>query len=251
MTKDELFNRVRELREEGRAPKDIARALGVRPAVVTPLVRSIAQQAAPAEPELVGCWVSPGWSAGLSVHGHKDWPDGGQPGSGANGLAGVVVARRHRLQKVSVCGYLVDVYCLGVKDALGPRTMDERELPAFLRRFFSTFDVDEAGGPWSVPVPLDLARHLVWGAVDYARELGFQPAPDFQRAAGHLGPWEEASAITFGQDGMPMYVQGPYDDPHKVIRTLAKSVGEGNFHFLIVADEWTEEPRPSRRRRAL
>lgn len=237
MTEGELFNRVRELREAGRAPKDIARALGVRPAVVTPLVQSIARQAAPAEPELVGCWVSPGWCTGLTVDGHEDWPDLSRLDNGTNGLAGVVVARRHRLQKVSACGYLVDTYCLGVKDVVGPRVMQEHDLPAFLRQFFVAFDVDDIGPLFApLPAPLDLARHLVWGAVDYARELGFQPAPGFQRAAGHLGPWEETSAITFGRDGMPMYVQGPYDDPNRVFRTLTKSVGEDNFHYLIVAD---------------
>jgi hypothetical protein len=33
----------------------------------------------------------------------------------------VLAARRHRHDKVSVCGYLADVYCLGVKTALGRR----------------------------------------------------------------------------------------------------------------------------------
>ena len=69
-----------------------------------------------------------------------------------------------------------------------------------------------------------------------ARRLGFEPAPDFGPAAGHLGPWEETSAITFGRDGAPLYVQGPYDDPNTVLRTLSKSAGEENFHFATVAD---------------
>jgi hypothetical protein len=72
MTDGELLNRVRQLREAGRSPKEIARILGARPAVVAPLVRSIAQQAVAAQPEppVVGCWVSPGWSKGLIIDGH-------------------------------------------------------------------------------------------------------------------------------------------------------------------------------------
>ncbi|MGH8901621.1 MAG: helix-turn-helix domain-containing protein [Egibacteraceae bacterium] len=231
MTEDELFNRVRELREAGRSPKDIARNLGVRPAVVAPLVRMIAQQAAATAPEpaVVGCWVNPGWSQGLTVAGHEEWPDASPANLGANGLAGVVVARRHRPERVSVCGYLVDTYCLGVKDAIGPRTMGERDLPSFVRMFFSAFDETP------LAAPMDLARHLVWGAVDYARALGFRPHPDFQRAAGHLGEWQETSAITFGENGRPLYVQGPHDDPNRVLRTLARSVGQDNFHFLVGA----------------
>jgi len=88
----------------------------------------------------------------------------------------------------------------------------------------------ETGG--RVEAPLELARHLVWGAVDYARELGFEPHPDFQPASAHLGAWRESSDITFGRDGVPFYVSGPFDNPVSVTRTLNRSVGEGNFHYM-------------------
>jgi len=74
MLDDDLRGRVRELRAAGRSPKQIARALGVRPAAVAPLVRSLAQQDAAAQPQpaVVGCWVSPGWSTALTVDGHEN-----------------------------------------------------------------------------------------------------------------------------------------------------------------------------------
>ncbi len=52
--------------------------LDVRPAVVAPLVRLIAAErtAVETERELVGCWVSLGWRAGLTVSGHREWSDG-------------------------------------------------------------------------------------------------------------------------------------------------------------------------------
>jgi hypothetical protein len=227
---DDLLARARELRAAGRSPKEIARTLGVRPSTVAPLMRAIARQAAADEPEpaVIGCWVSPGWSAGLTVAGHDEWPDLDAAAHPGSGLVGVVVARQHRPRRVSVCGYLVDVYCLGVKNALGPDLMNDRDLPAFLRRFFSAF----ADAPAPIEVPLDLARHLVWGAVDYARELGFPPHPDFQPTAGHLGTWQDTSDITFGRDGVPFYVGGPYDNADAVTRTLTRSAGKGNFHFI-------------------
>lgn len=142
---------------------------------------------------------------------------------------GVVVARRARPRRVSVCGYLVDVYCLGVKNALGPDIMNDQDLPDFRGMFFSSFE--RVGEP--VAAPLEMARHLVWGAVDYARTLGFKPHPDFESAAGHLGePWHETSVITFGRDGVPFYVSGPYDNPNSVVQTLTRSVGEGSFNYL-------------------
>jgi hypothetical protein len=230
MLDDNLCSRARELRAAGRTPKQIARALGVRPATIAPLVRTLAQQDAATrqEPAVIGCWVSPGWSTALTIDKHEDWPDVAIPDGGPEGVACVVVARRHRRQQVSVCGYLVDVYCLGVKNALGPQIMNERDLPAFLHRFFTPFD--KVSPP--LAAPLELARHLVWGAVDYAGQLGFEPAPDFELAAGHLGPWQETSAITFGRHGVPFYVSGPFDNPARVVRALTSSVGEGNFHFI-------------------
>ncbi len=67
------------------------------------------------------------------------------------------------------------------------------------------------------------------------RGLGFGPHPDFAAAEGHLGSWAGPGAITFGKDGKPLYISGPYDDPGPVIRTLERTVGRGNFEFLAVA----------------
>lgn len=234
MLDPDLLERVTELRAAGLSPKQIARTLGVRPATVAPLVRAVAARSAAEQPEaaVLGCWVSPGWSSGLTVHGHPEWPDVPESDAGPGGVAIVAVARRQRSHRVSVCGYLVDTYCLGVKDALGPRVMSDSELPGFLRLYFGAFA--EVDGP--LQVPLELARHLVCGAVDAARRLGFEPAADFVSAAGHLGLWAQDSAITFGRDGVPFYIQGPYDDADAVVRTLTRTVGADNFHFILCAE---------------
>lgn len=228
MSDEELEQAVRRLRAEGYAPKEIARALGVRPAAVAPLVRMIAaERAAETEPELAGCWVSPGWRAGLTLAGHPEWPGGETVHPETSGVVGVLLARGDRDRNVSVCGYLVDVYCLGVKNALGPQRIRRGELGPFARTFFCPWD---SGG---VPAPIELARELVLGAVEYARALGFAPHRDFEQARGHLGAWEGPGAIRFGCDGKPSFTQGPYDDPGTVLRTLEESVGSGNFDFTV------------------
>lgn len=71
------------------------------------------------------------------------------------------------------------------------------------------------------------------GAVAYARELGFEPHRDSRPAAGHLGELAGPSAIGFGRDGKPEYVQGPYDDADRILRTLEANVGRDNFHFTV------------------
>jgi len=228
----ELVERVRALRAAGGTPKEIARAVGARPAEITAIVRDLARDAAAGEPAVAGCWVSHGWSTGLTISGDRRWADEKPADGSTEGLVCVMVARRGRPQRLSVCGYLLDTFCLGVKNALGPRQMNERDLPSFQDLFFGDI---EAGRP-PLDIPLDLARHLVFGSVDYARTLGFEPHPDFAAAAGQLGEWAERSAITFGRDGTPLYVSGPNDNPRAVLRTLQQSVGAGNFHYVTHLD---------------
>jgi hypothetical protein len=228
---EELMGRVHVLRKSGCSPKEIARALGLPPASVAPLVRAVAAeaQANATEREIVGCWISPGWSGGLTVEGHPEWPDVDADDSDALGLVTVLVAREEARGRVGVCGYLVDVYCLGVKAVIGPRVMHRHAVRDFTRHFFSAYQARP------LAAPADLARQLVFGAVEYARSLGFAPAPDFETTAAHLGPWEGPSAISFGQHGTPFFVQGPHDNAAKILETLERSVGWNNFHFLISA----------------
>lgn len=210
--------------------KQIARTLGKRPQAVVPLVNAVLAADTPekSEPGLVGCWVSPGWSYGLGVQSHPEWRDIEDPGQGPGGLAGALVVRRHRTKRVSACGFLIDTQCLGLKDVLGPRIVSDRDLPAFVQLFFGAFE--EVGRP--IRAPLELARQLVYGGIEAARRLGFEPHPDFPGVADHLGSWHGDVNITFGMDNAPSYVAGPYDDARSVIKTLTRSVGEGNFTFV-------------------
>jgi hypothetical protein len=226
MTNRETLERVRDLRQRGRTPKEIARALGLPPAAVAPLIRAVAAAQPPREAALVACWVNQNWAAGLTVNGHPDWPGvSATAESGESGMVTILVAR-DRGSHVSVCGYLVDAWCLGVKNALGPKSVERRKLPEFRDWFFRSYDEPP------LEVPLDLARHVVFGAVEYARKLGFEPHPDFAGCVSHLGRWEGSSDITFGREGKPMYIEGPYDDTARILRTLRRSVGDGSFHYV-------------------
>jgi hypothetical protein len=224
---DERLDQVRLLRAQGRSPKQIASALGIRPAEATRLVRVAAARTETAEPALTGCWISPTWSTGLDLGEHPGWPVHSDPDAGTGGMVSVLVARRHRYDKVTVCGYLADVYCLGVKNTYGPQVMDDVELRRFLPLFFSAYH--------SAPIeaPIELAREIVWGAVEYARGLGFEPHRSFDEVKDHLGPLTGPSRISFGKDGKPWYISGPHDKPNSVMRTLENTVGAGNFEFTV------------------
>lgn len=226
----ELLAQVRRLRGEGRSPKEIARAIGVSPSVVAPLVRAVAgeHRATTGSPDVVGCWVNNGWSQGLTVDESRGWVDERPSEDGTGGLVSVLVARRHRFDKVSVCGYLADVYCLGVKNVLGPDIMDDLALHRFLPTYYGAYPYG-----WQ-EASIELAQHIVFGAVEYARGLGFEPHAGFPQAADHLGAWDSQPAITFGMDGKPHYISGPHDNPRKVVKTLERTVGPSpNFHYVV------------------
>jgi hypothetical protein len=108
------------------------------------------------------------------------------------GLCSVAVAREHGDTEASVCGYLVDTFCLGVKNAIPASTVSRHELADFVDDFYRAYPSPP------VPAPIELVHDLVFGSVEYARGLGFDPHPDFYLAAPHLGRWQPPGRITFG-----------------------------------------------------
>jgi hypothetical protein len=66
-----------------------------------------------------------------------EWPDVETVDAQALGLVSVLVTRRERYGRVRLCGWLVDVYCLGVKNVVGPRAMDERRAAELADSFFA------------------------------------------------------------------------------------------------------------------
>ena len=66
--------------------------------------------------------------------------------------------------------FLVDLFCLGVKDVMGG-FRSKREFEMFLPSMY--FDRKPR------IIPFDFAKDIIWGAVRYARSFGFNPHPDF------------------------------------------------------------------------
>jgi hypothetical protein len=143
------------------------------------------------------------------------------------GLGGVVIARVARYNQITVCSYLLDVWCLGVKDTIPPRTLDTREFNEFAELLFKPF----GGKPQQVP--LEVAQGVIFSAYEYAQSLGFEPHKDFEKSRSHIGNWDGSIRIECGRNGKPCYVSGPYDNSTKILETLNNSQGEGNFDFLV------------------
>lgn len=147
------------------------------------------------------------------------------------GIGSLVIARRGLGGRCIVGGYLVDVFCMGVKDAFW-REMSEHDYETLLSK------LRVSGGPQRAITPERFAK-LVYCAVDYAQSLGISPHADFHTAR-HLmdgiDPSLCADEFEFGKDGKPCYIAGPHDSP-SVARMLAERVDASGGHFVIPFDE--------------
>ena len=125
------------------------------------------------------------------------------------------------------CVYLVDTFCLGVKNVHGSRSVSEDELRSRILIYFARYPAPP------IVAPLELAQCLVLGGADYAASLGFSPHPELAAARSFLGEPSGSCPIAFGMDGRPLYVAGPYDNQDYVINTLRRTVGGRNFEYVI------------------
>ena len=163
-----------------------------------------------------GCWVQDGW--------RKD------------GLAIVVLARRRPDAALMFGSFVVDYYCLGLKDTAFSANIP----PADFHR-----DVLEGiyrhNSPEEISPPL--AHEVIYGAIDYAAQFGFRPHSDFKSSRIVLDPpgvHPLTGSVQFGRNGEPFYVAGPHDNEDRIVRQLTRSVGEGNFGILAFQGEPTD-----------
>jgi len=147
------------------------------------------------------------------------------------GIGYVVLGRTISSARVATALFLVDVHCLGVKNAFyTDRTHTE------LRALIDKLSGD---GNLMVDISPECARQIVDGAVTYAREFGFGPHADYPPAYALFGDTNAGACQTeyeFGMDGKPLFVSGPNDTPAKirtVIRTLTETAGPGNFDYIV------------------
>jgi hypothetical protein len=230
----EQATEILRLRDARVTPKQIARQLKLRPAEVSAFIRDHAEESylekarsgdlQPLQACLVNrCAVQTLFQQKSSFL-SKPRP---QVSQGVEGMCQVIVVRQEH-NSLLVGSYLVDYWCLGVKDAMPPRKMSTREHQVLLDFCEERFDE-----PF-VDITLEQAQSIVYGAVDYGRSLGFEPHKDFNtKAQVHLGLRPETLLpIEFGKDGKPFFMSGPYDNVDQVLKTLEASVGSGNFHYM-------------------
>lgn len=148
-----------------------------------------------------------------------------------NQICQIIIARKSDKLGIVVAGvYIVDLACLGVKNAYAAVFRSEYEYRQELReRLDSTQTM--------INCELDLAAKIIDEGVKYARSLGFRPNKDIRDAnlvLGEANPENCDEEIPLGgPEGKPMFIEGPHDDARKILRVLERKVGAGNFNYLM------------------
>ena len=150
------------------------------------------------------------------------------------GIGQVLLSRQMENGDVAFGAFLVDVYCLGVKNAMSdilPRTVYDRKVYA---RMAERGEV--------VRLRPECGRKLVEGAVRYALDLGFSPHRDYQAAKlifGGISAEACPEQFVYGKDGKPLSIAGPFDNHvrcEQILRTLEKRCGPEGYHYLVPVD---------------
>jgi hypothetical protein len=137
----------------------------------------------------------------------------------------VLIVRRLPNNNFVVGFFLIDLWCLGLKDS-------------FFRYDLTKFDYNdlistiEKTTPSAV-IPAAKAFNLIYAAIEYAEDLGFEPSKEFKVTQYLLDDVDdiEYEEIETGLNGMPCYYPGPDDNVMAVLKKLDKNVGKGNYTF--------------------
>jgi hypothetical protein len=142
------------------------------------------------------------------------------------GISNVLIVRQEGQGRFVYAVYLVDMQCLGVKDAFW-RASTQSEIDELVRRLEEVQHMKPVS-------PACLAK-LVLGAVQFAESFGFPPPPDFHHASMLLAGIDASACptqFTYGKDGKPLYIAGPHDSP-TMITAITRRLQEAGGDFII------------------
>lgn len=146
------------------------------------------------------------------------------------GIGSLLIGRQLNHGMVAFAAFLVDRYCLGVKDVF-VRVEPLGTYQEFYESFSENYDL--------VDLRPECARKLVEGAVAYAGKFGLQPHRDYRKASPIFRDFDAGACpeeFDYGKDGRPVFIRGPNDSPEfcrRVLNTLENHAGADNHDSVI------------------
>lgn len=145
------------------------------------------------------------------------------------GMTPVIVTRKKYNDDLILGSYIIDTFCLGLKNTDFRMDMTSGEYEDYMERISMGMGIN------FVKVKPTLAFNIIYGAIEYADDIGFSPHRDFKITEYILDDVEEIEFIDieFGLNGKPFFMSGPHDNAKKILAVLEKNVGKGNYNFTI------------------
>jgi hypothetical protein len=145
-----------------------------------------------------------------------------------SGIASIILSKKMPSGKLITGIYIVDIYCLGLKNTLYKFALDLSGYKELIEDIGGNYKLTECS--------LADAHNIIYGAIDFAEASGFKPQKDFRVTEYLLDPDlidDGIDRLEFGKDGKPFYCAGPYDDVAGIMQTLKRNVGKENFDYVI------------------
>ncbi|NOY51960.1 MAG: hypothetical protein GXO88_15525 [Chlorobi bacterium] len=140
----------------------------------------------------------------------------------------LIVTRRHTNDNLTVGFFLIDFALLGVKDTFYKFNILESELDETMESIADMAEID-----------YNMAHNIVWGAVEYAEDFGFNPHKDFKISQYILEEDDDNIPlidIEFGLDGKPTVFCDDANLRTKEITHLEKTIGRENFNVMDIGN---------------
>ena len=157
----------------------------------------------------------------------EDWQDVGE--------TTVLIARRHASGKYTIGLYLVDTFCLGLKDTFYKFNVSSQEYDDLL-------DQISIGGNY-IQVSYNEAHNLIFGAIAFAEEAGIKPSPEFALTQYLLEEDTEDVPLIeyeFGKNGKHFLVAKNNLELNTYLPLLEKNLPEEEYDFIF-PDELEED----------
>ena len=135
---------------------------------------------------------------------------------------------KHNGGKLSLAGYLVDVYCLGVKDSYVNLRMEPEDVNETFAR------VEDVCGPLR-EITYNEAHNIIYGAVEFAEEAGISPDKSFLTSRLFLEEDTDDVPLIeyeFGRDGKHLLVVHDKREADKYLPLMKQNLGD-NFDYII------------------
>ncbi len=154
-------------------------------------------------------------------------------------MAQVTVARQHSNGNISFAVYLVDLWCLGVKDTFFNFNISHIEYQEFL---------ESHAHNTVIKIDYSLAHNIIFAGYDFALELDIPPHKQFSKTTLYFLEEDneaiELIDIECGKDGKPVILNDidSFESSSGLYKRLAEKLGEEN---VILEDEddldWDDE----------